>query len=276
MTTHRVTRRTFTVVATGIATGVFAAPLLRVSGQAATAVSGDATLVAVPLGFVSTRLRTVTSPEARIEVNAAVLSQFVNQVKGLNGYAGYLLGDVIGQPTRSLAIVALEKASQVSAFNAAAGGFVASVADKVIAEKTQQWAGDVLIKRGPGAGGAAPLATPFVTPQASPVVSESRGYVALRVHTSKPGTDPRDIIPKIISGFLPIVTGLPGFKGYLWYPIDGGFVAISLFDSVESATASNEAAKGWAVTYVSAYTDGNPKIINADVVYADLPILASA
>ena len=272
MTTHRVTRRTFTAVATGIAAGVFAAPLLHVAGQEATAVAGEATPVAVALGFVSTRLRFVTSPEARVEVNAAVLGQFVNQVKGLDGYAGYLLGDVIDQSTQSLAIVVLEKASQVPAFSEAASGFVASVADKVIAEKTQQWAGDVLIKHGPVAGRAAPLASP----QASPVVSESHGYVAVRVHTSKPGKDIREMIPEIVSGFLPIVTGLPGFKGYLWYPIDGGFVAISLFDSVESATASNEAAKGWAVTYISAYTDGNPTIINADVVYADLPILASA
>lgn len=272
MTTHRVTRRTFTAAATGIAAGVFAAPLLHAAGQEATAIPGEATPVAVPLGFVSTRLRFVTSPEARVQVNEAVLGQFVNQVKGLDGYAGYLLGDVIDQPSQSLAIVVLEQASQLPAFSEAASGFVASVADKVIAEKTEQWAGDVLIKRGPAASSTTPLASP----QATPVVSESHGYAAVRVHTSKPGKDIRDMIPEIVSGFLPIVIGLPGFQGYLWYPIEGGFVAISLFDSVESATASNDAAKGWAAEYVSAYTDGNPIIINANVVYADLPILTSA
>jgi hypothetical protein len=70
------------------------------------------------------------------------------------------------------------------------------------------------------------------------------------------------------------LTGLPGFKGYLWYPFDGGFVAISLFDSVESATASNEAAKSWTVPNVVDYTDGHPQIVNVNVIHADLPILA--
>jgi len=275
MTTTRLTRRTFTSVATGVATGIatgfLAAPLLRVSGQEATAVTGGATPVVTPLGFVSTRLRIVTSAEARAEVDEAVIDQFVDQVKGLNGYRGYLLADVIDQPTLNLAIVALENASQAPAFNSSAGGFVASVADKVIAEKTVEWAGDVLIRSGPAVDDATPLAR-----VATPAARESRGYLAVRIHTSKPGKDPRDIVPAITTGFLPIVTGLPGFKGYLWYPIDGGFVAISLFDSVESATASNEEAKGWIVPNVTDYTDGNPQIVNANVIYADLPILTSA
>ncbi|MGI8482694.1 MAG: hypothetical protein ACR2OU_00340, partial [Thermomicrobiales bacterium] len=131
MTTYRVTRRTFTAVATGIAAGVFAGPLLHVAGQEATAIPGEATPVAGSLGFVSTRLRFVTSPEARVQVNEAVLGQFVNQVKGLDGYAGYLLGDVIDQPSQSPAIVVLEHASQLPAFREAASGFVTSVADNV-------------------------------------------------------------------------------------------------------------------------------------------------
>jgi hypothetical protein len=261
-TTHRIDRRTFTATAisAGIAAGLFATPLLRVSAQ-------EATPIVTVSGYVSTRLRTVTSAEARDQVNATVLDQFVDQVKALEGYDGYLLGDVIDEPTLSLAIVALEESSQGPAFDEAAKEFVASISDLVDAEKTLTWVGDVLILGSPIDNGT-PMATPVIAD-----TSGSSGYVAVRIHTSKPDTDPRDIVPAIISGFLPIVTGLAGFKGYLWYPIDGGFVAISLFDSVESATASNEAAKEWAVENVSTYTDGNPQIINADVVYADLPIL---
>ena len=175
---------------------------------------------------------------------------------------------MIDQPTLILAIVVLADASQAPAFATSVGGFVASIADKIIAEKTLEWSGDILIESGPAVGVAPPLATP--------VTSEFTGYVAVRIHTSRPGKDPRDIVPAIVSGFLPIVTGLPGFKGYLWYPFEGGFVAISLFDSVESATASNEAAKSWIAPNVADYTDGHPQIVNANVIYADLPILANA
>lgn len=99
------------------------------------------------------------------------------------------------------------------------------------------------------------------------------GYVAVRVHTSLPGTDPREFVPLAASGFLPIVAGLDGFRGYLWFPTDSGFAAVSLYDSEASAEASNEAAREWAAEYLADYTDGNPEVINANVVYANLPIL---
>ncbi len=242
-----------------------------------TASTGGATPVVMPLGFVSTRLRTVVSAEARTEVDDAVIDQFVNQVKGLNGYEGCVLGDVIDQPTLNLAIVIFADASQAPAFATSVGGFVASIADKVIVEKTVEWSGDMLIGSGPTVDDTTPHATPVaLAAVATPVTSEFTGYVAVRIHTSKPGKDPRDIVPAITSGFLPIVTGLPGFKGYLWYPFDGGFVAISPFDSIESATASNEAAKSWTVPNVVDYTDGHPQIVNVNVIHADLPILAPA
>ena len=80
-------------------------------------------------------------------------------------------------------------------------------------------------------------------------------------------------MPAAIEGFLPIVTSIAGFKGYLWFPTDAGFVAVSLFDSIDSAKASNTAAKDWATQNLAKYTDGDPMIVNANVVFEDLPIL---
>ncbi len=274
MQTNRLNRRAF-VTATA-ATSAIAVGLFATSAPATFAAQSATPIPVTPLGFASTRLRTLTSASARDQVTAAVLSDFADQVKPLAGYEGYILGDVIDDPTKQVAITVLQNADQADAFNTTAATFVASVADLVDANATVTWAGDVLIDAGPSAAPAAtPAASPAATPlpAATPIVTNSEGYLAVRIHTSKPGTDPRDIIPQIISGFLPIVTGLPGFKGYLWYPIDGGFVAISLYDSVASANASNAAAQDWAVANVSDYTDGNPQIINANVVYIDLPII---
>lgn len=56
--------------------------------------------------------------------------------------------------------------------------------------------------------------------------------------------------------------------------LSGGFVAITIYDSEEPVTVSSEAAVAWAAEHLAAYTDGNPTIINASVVYSNLPILA--
>ena len=38
---------------------------------------------------------------------------------------------------------------------------------------------------------------------------------------------------------------------------------------------SIDAARAWATEHLADYTDGNPEVINASVVYANMPIFAS-
>jgi hypothetical protein len=261
MSTLRLTRRTLTASAAGFAVGALTLPHAGVLAQDATPVGATR-----PLGYVSTRLRTVETAEQRDRVNELVQSDFLPDVEALEGFGGYVLGDAIDAPEQSLSILVLDEPSQAAAFDELAKAFVAGIEDEVVTVNTEQWAGNLMIT-------GAPTAT--ATPAATPVVPGpmTDGYVALRVHTSLPGTDPRDFVPLAIEGFLPIVEGIDGFRGYLWYPTDGGFVAISLFDSEAAATASNEAAKEWAAEFLADYTDGKPEIVNANVVHADLPIL---
>lgn len=258
MPVNRVDRRAFTASATGIAAGIFATSLPRVSAQ------GNTTPAAItPQGFVSTRIRTVETPEARDAVNELVLDQFIPEVEDLEGFEGYLLGNVIDIDAASLSVVVLSDEERAAGFNEIATEFVAGLEESVSTVDTIQWTGDLLISGGPSASDGTPVASEAVT----------EGYVAVRVHTSLPGTDPNDFVPLATSDFLPIVTALPGFEGYLWYPTDGGFVAISLYDSIESAEESNVAALDWAAEFLTEYTDGNPEIIEANVVYANLPII---
>lgn len=254
----RMSRRTFTAAGVGIATGIFAAPLVA-AGQAATPA------VLVPTGYVSTRIRTVSSAEARGQINERVLSDFAPVVAALPGNGAYVLADVIDKDDQSVSVVAFAEAAQATAFDDAAKTFVASLGDLGGVPGTEQWAGDLLMQLGPTGNG---------TPEAEPATAEpyTSGVLALRVHTSKEGTDPRDFVEFATAEFLPIISALPGVLGYLWYPIDGGFVAISMFDSLASAQTSNSAAKDFATEYLAKFTDGNPVIVNSTIVYADLPM----
>lgn len=260
MPVSRVDRRTFTASAAGIAAGIFATSFPQVSAQ------GNATPTAIaPQRFVSTRIRTVETSEAREAINELVLDQFVPEVEALDGFEGYLLGNVIDNDAASISVVVFSDEQRAAGFNDIAAEFVASLEESVSTVDTVQWAGDLLISGGPSASDA--------TPDASQAEPMTEGYVAVRVHTSLPGTDPNDFVPLATSDFLPIVTALPGFVGYLWYPTEGGFVAISLYDSMESAQESNVAALDWAAEFLTEYTDGSPEIFEANVVYANLPII---
>ena len=265
MLRNRITRRTFTAAGAGFAAGIFAGPALR------TAAKQDATpVVEVPQGYVSMRIREMANPEGRDEVNPIVMEEFVPDVQALEGYGGYLLGDVVDNDAQSLSVLLMEEQSQVAAFQDLAANFVGGLADTAAGDVvgTTEWEGEMLMH-------GFPTQETGATPAASPAVPLLRdGYAAVRVHTSTPGTDPRDFVPLAQADFVPRMEALEGFEGYLWYPIETGFVAISLFDSEESATASNEEALDWAQEFLTEYTDGNPQIIDAHIVWAEFPLLA--
>lgn len=261
-----VSRRTVARATVAIGMGGFAA------GRFAGAFAQDGTPGAeatpvtdvVPVGYASLRVRELATADLRAEINEIVRAEFMPTVQALPGYAGYLLGDVIDEDGQSLSVVAVEEAGQIVGFNEAAEAFVGGLDPEFAVETPVSAEGDVLIAGAPVASGATPV-----------VEGETigGGYVAVRIHTSKPGTDPRDFAALAKSDFLPIVQGLPGFQGYLWFPSEGGFTAVSLYDSEESATESTAAAADWAAENLADYTDGNPMVVNATVVLADLPIL---
>ena len=265
MSNNRLDRRTFTATATGFAAGVFATSLTDISAQ-----EGATPVATVPQGYVSMRVRTMASPEGRVAVNDIVIEEFIPDVQQLEGYGGYLLGDVLEDDTQSLSVLLVNEQSDTAGFDELAAAFVAGLRDTPAGDvvATTQWEGELLISGYP--------ATSTATPVASPADTVLRaGYAAVRIHSSLPGTDPRDFVPLATEGFLPLVEGLAGFEGYLWFPIEGGFVAISLFDSETSAMASTDEALDWAAEFLTEYTDGNPQVINASIVWAEFPLLST-
>jgi len=134
--THRTDRRTFAAIASGVVAGVFAA-----SHPGAAAQSGTPPDVPTPVGFASTRVRTVEFAGQREAVNDRVMDGFIHAVQALDGYAGYLLGDVVDAPEQSLSILALDDASHQDGFDDLAAEFVDGVEDEVTTVDTKAWAG---------------------------------------------------------------------------------------------------------------------------------------
>jgi hypothetical protein len=223
-----------------------------------------------PLAFASLRVRQLADAAYRPEVNEIVVNDFVPTVQALDGYAGYLLGDVIDEATQSLSIVFLDEEEQAAGFDAAAMEFVGGLDPQYAVETPMSAEGDVLVVGTPPVSMGTPAATPVV--DGAPV----SGYVAVRIYESLPDTDPREFASLVANEFVPIVQALPGFEGYLFFVTDEGFVSISLFDSEGSALQSNDAGIAWAAENLSDYTPGDPQVINATIVFADLPVLQSA
>ena len=256
-----VSRRQMLRGAAGIGLGGFA-----IGRHAATA--QNATPAALPasdssLGFVSLRVRQLADASFLTEVNDIVTAEFVPDVQALPGYGGYILGDVIDDDTRSLSVVVLEEAAQAEGFADLALTFVGGLDPEYAVETPTAVEGKLLIT----AAGDAAEATPVSDPGAN-------RFIAVRIYISLPGTDPRDFVPLAIEGFVPIVTGIPGFQGYFLSLSDGGFTSINIFDSEESALESTAAGTEWAAENLTAFTEGEPHAITAMGIFVELPLLA--
>lgn len=252
--TTRISRRTVTAVGTGFTVGLLVTRGVHASASEATP------------GYVTMRMRPLDDPQFRGDMNARVIGEFLPKIAAVEGFEGYLVADVIDHPNLTFGVTVLrDRAAARSDAVAKSFVFEGDIDKHIIIEETRQWAGDLLM-----------LCTPADATGdavASPVAEHGAGYyVTARIHTSLPNTDPRGFVPEAIAGFPPIIVGLPGFVGYLWFPVEGGFVALSVYDTKGSAIESTNAAKVWATEHLAAYTDGNPEVINAIVVYADVPI----
>ncbi len=257
----KMSRRRLVHAAAGLGVGIGRFAVTR----PATAAPRTATPTAVEpvTGYVSLRVRQLADAAARSEVNRLVATDLVPDVQNLPGYQGYILADVLEDDSQSVSVVVLEDASQNEDFGTLAERFVAGLPSGLTVETPVMVAGDLMITAVSEVTGATP-ATPS---------SQQPAYIAVRIHTSLPGTDPLDFVPLARDGFVPIIANLPGFQGYLWFPSQGGFTAVSLYDSEDSARDSTAAASDWAARYLTAYTDGNPRVINATGVFVDLPVL---
>jgi len=252
MMSSNLSRRSVMTGAAVLAAGVFAQTRYLARAQDA----------AAELPIVSLRVRTLGSIELVDEINPQVINTLIPQVKELPGYGGYILGNVIDQP-QSVAISVVDTSENLEALREVMGIFVDGLDEKFAMDPPKEYLGPLSMKAGPEVAPGTPApAGPLTT-----------GYIAVRNHTSLPGTDPMDFVPAAEEGFLPIVTAIEGFLGYLWFPHETGFSAISLYTSPEAAQASTEAAMSWAQENLVKYTDMKPEVINATLVYADLPVL---
>jgi hypothetical protein len=264
------TRRSLVAAGAALAGG-FLVTRGSASAQGSTPGSAMASPVAdiTPLGHVVMRMRPFDDPQYRDEMNAQVIEQFLPAIAAVDGFLGYLVADVIDDPALTFGVTVMRDLEAVAAADDVVESFVFQdhIDEHVVIEETRRWAGDLLIL-----GQTDEATTDAATP---PLDDFGAGYfITARIYQSIPGTDPRGFVAEATSGFLPIVLAIPGFVGYLWFPTEEGFVALSLYDTEASAIESTEAASEWAAEHLAAYTNTPPEVINATVVHANMPIFA--
>ena len=91
-------------------------------------------------------------------------------------------------------------------------------------------------------------------------------HITIRRYSIHPGST-KELVERITSGFVPIISKAPNFVAY--YAVDegnGDVSAISIFKDEASAKASNDIAAAWVMKNVASLISVPPRIISGEVV----------
>lgn len=215
-------------------------------------------------GYAAVRIHTLSAADLVPEIDTLVVSEFVPIVQRLPGYKGYILGDSVDNPRVNFSVSWFANTGSATASTQASAAWVKTLDPKFQHESPIALDGPVLIAAGPTASGTPAVASPAATPQAG------EGYVTIRRYRNKSGADTATIASVTQSGFVPIISSVAGFRGYLWLPLSGGRVSISLFDTKAQSDEATTKAASFVAQNTAQFTEGKPDIYSGKVVFADV------
>lgn len=89
---------------------------------------------------------------------------------------------------------------------------------------------------------------------------ETSVFASVRLYDGINPADQAEIARLTIEGFLPVIRESDGFVGYFFLPAGDGLATVSLFDSAQQASASNEAAREFIVENLAPLFPNAPRI----------------
>jgi len=103
-------------------------------------------------------------------------------------------------------------------------------------------------------------------------------YSVVRRYQLLPDASMEDLVERVNTGFVPIVSRIPGFQEYLFVDAgDGAHLTISLYDDPSGADQSTRDAASWAAENVAALIEGPPDVTTGWVrIHVDADNIAAA
>ncbi len=105
------------------------------------------------------------------------------------------------------------------------------------------------------------------------MMSDESVFVSVRVYDGIDPADQAEIVRLTDEGFLPLIRESDGFVGYYFLPAEDMLATVSLFDSPEQASASNDAARDFIVDNVAPLLPNPPAIFEGSLAINVVPAL---
>jgi hypothetical protein len=109
---------------------------------------------------------------------------------------------------------------------------------------------------------------PAAAQEASPMAgtpAAGRAYLAIREYQLASGRTMEDLAATVESGFVPILTQVPGYREYFLVETSEGVVSISVFTDQAGAEESTRRAADWVQQNLADFFTGPPTVTTGSV-----------
>jgi len=101
--------------------------------------------------------------------------------------------------------------------------------------------------------------------EATPEAGQGGEFLAVRQYTFAPGHTMGELTAVVNSGFMPIVTQVPGFIEYFLVETEEGAISISVFTDQAGAEESTKRAADWVAENLGGFFAGPPTVTTGTV-----------
>ena len=105
---------------------------------------------------------------------------------------------------------------------------------------------------------------------------ETSVFASVRLYDGINPADQAEIARLTIEGFLPVIRESDGFVGYFFLPAGDELATVSLFDSAQQASASNDAAREFIIENLAPLFPNAPRIFEGSLAMNYVPALSDS
>ncbi|CAN5707491.1 hypothetical protein BH23CHL5_BH23CHL5_15790 [soil metagenome] len=210
-------------------------------------------------GFAIARVRALPSAELNEAIVPHVLHRFFPTIEVVPGFRGYVFANHYDDPAATITLTLTDDDSSASASDDAAQGFVDGLDPRFTVETPMAERGPLRIFRATDRG--AEELPPFL----------NGCQLTIRNRVTAPDADIEAVIALASEGLVPMLAEMDGFVMYVWMQIEGGRVAINIWETTEQLAAGDAAVSEWVAQNTVNTTVGDPIVNSGPIIYASMP-----
>ncbi len=210
-------------------------------------------------GYAIARVRVLPNEDLNEAIVPHVLHRFLPSIEVVPGFRGYVFANHYDDPAATITLTLTDDEASAAASDDAAQSFVDGLDPRLSVETPMAERGPLRIFRATDRG--ADELPPFL----------NGCQLTIRNRVSAPDADMEAVIALASEGLVPMLAEMDGFVLYVWMQIEGGRVAINIWETAEQLAAGDTAVSEWVAQNTVNTTVGDPIVNSGPIIYASMP-----